>query len=84
MNKKEFITKLSETTGYKLEECKIVNDILESHFFPSNKEKEQIIEKFVHQLNISEKDASNLYDQALGIIKNEIKNKLKHPFKSQD
>ena len=36
------------------------------------------------KVSISEEDAKNTYDILIKILTGEIKNKLKHPFKSQD
>ena len=48
------------------------------------KNKEKIIEKFEKQINLDENEANKLYEIVMRIICTEIKNKLKHPFKSQD
>ena len=45
---------------------------------------EKIIEKFEKQINLDENEANKLYEIVMRIIGTEIKNKLKHPFKSQD
>ena len=82
MNKKEYITKLSDVTGYQLEECEKINRILESQFFLSQKGKQLVIEQLIEQLKISEENANVLYNQSIEIIKNEIKNKWKYPFRS--
>lgn len=84
MNKKEFIVELSKEINYFIDKCIIINDILESNFFISKKNRDSIIEEISIKLNISYEDAVNIYDKAVGIINNEIKNKLKHPFKSRD
>ena len=84
MNKKEFIKELSINTGYSEEKCIIINDILENNFFISRKSKEKIITELISKLNISEEDANKIYNSAATIITNQIKNKLKHPFKSKD
>ena len=81
-NKKEYITKLSDVTGYQLEECEKINRILESQFFLSQKGKQLVIEQLIEQLKISEENANVLYNQSIEIIKNEIKNKWKYPFRS--
>jgi len=84
MNKNEFINKLSESLHYSKEKCIIINDILESNFFISKKNRDKIVEKLIEQLKINHNEAIKVYDVAVMIIKNEIKNKLKHPFKSKD
>ncbi len=45
MNKKEFISELSKRLSYPKEKCFTINDILESNFFVSKKNKDKIIKK---------------------------------------
>lgn len=84
MNKNEFITKLAEFFYYSKEKCIIINNILESNFFISKKNKDKIIEELIEQLEIDQDEAVRIYDLAVMIIKDEVKNKLKHPFKSKN
>ncbi len=44
MNKKEFIDELSKRLSYPKEKCIMINDILESNFFISKKNKDKVIE----------------------------------------
>lgn len=83
MNKTEFIQKLARTLSYPEEKCIIINDILESHFFLSKKNKDKIIEALIDQLEIEKDEATNIYETAVKIINEEIKHKLKHPFGSK-
>lgn len=84
MNKSEFIKELSKQTKYDEEKCTLINSIIEDTFIIGKKNKEKMIEKFKVQLGIDENDANNLYEIAMSIIGGAIKDKLKHPFKSQD
>lgn len=84
MNKVEFIEALSKELSYSKEKCTIINEILESNFFISKKSKDKIIDELVQNLEINYEEAINVYDIAVTIIRNEVKNKLKHPFKSKD
>lgn len=61
-----------------------INNIVEDTFIIGKKNKEKIIEKFEKQINLDENEANKLYEIVMRIIGTEIKNKLKHPFKSQD
>jgi len=83
MNKSEFIKKLSHELSYTIDECTIINDILESNFFISKKSKDKIINDLIQKLSITEREAKNIYDTSISIVKDEIKNKMKHPFKNQ-
>lgn len=84
MNKAEFINVLSSKTGLSLKNTKLVNQILEDHFFISQKNKDKIVSEFVIKLSISVNEAIKIYETAKSIFNEEIKNKLKHPFKSRD
>lgn len=84
MNKTKFIDKLSITLSYPKDKCLIINDILESNFFLSKSNKDKIIKELTSTLDITSKEANNIYITATSIIKEELTNKLKHPFKSQD
>lgn len=84
MNKTEFINELSNKTGYDLETCTKINDILESNFFISKKNKDKIVNAFINELSLSEEQANNLYNTCVETIKSELKDKLKYPFKSKE
>lgn len=84
MNKKEFVKELSNKLFYTEDKCIIINEILESNFFISKKNKSKIIEEFIQRLDVKQEEAMKIYDIAVKIINDEIKNKLKHPFRSKD
>ena len=84
MNKSEFIEELKNATSYSEEKCIIINDILENNFIIGKKGKEKIVESFKEKLSISDEIADELYNACINILGSEIKEKLKHPFKSQD
>ncbi len=84
MNKKWFIEELSKQTRYDERKCILINDVIANHFIFGKKNKEKIIEDLQVKISLSEDDAENIYDIAIKIIIKEMKNKLKHPFKSQD
>lgn len=84
MNKSGFIKELSKETGYDENTCISINEIIETYFIFSKKNKEKIIQDLKTNVNLNEDDAENVYDISIKIIKQEIKNKLKHPFRSQD
>ncbi len=84
LNKNEFVNELSKQLSYSKEKCIMINDILENNFFISKKNKDKIIEEFIQELDINKEEAMSIYEIAVKIIKEEVKNKLKHPFKSKD
>ncbi len=84
MNKKEFVNELSSKLSYPQNKCIIINDILESNFFISKRNKDIIIKELIFKLNISLEESQRIYDTAIGIVVSEVKNKLKHPFTSRN
>ena len=84
MNKTEFIDALAKKTGFSEAECTKINSILEDVFILGKNHKEKLVEKFEAELKLEKEKAEKLYEDAMGLIGSEVKDKLKHPFKSQD
>lgn len=84
MNKEEFIKELENVTGLDNNKCTIINSILENHFIIGKNNKEKIINDIMLQLQMTNENAEEIYESAMSIIGTGIKDKLKHPFKSQD
>ena len=84
MNKTEFIKELSKQTGYDEEKCMKINEVIDDIFLIGKKNKEKMIAGFIENLEITEEEANKIYETVMSIIGNELKDKLKHPFKSQD
>lgn len=84
MNKSGFIKELSEETGYDEEKCILINNVIGNYFIFGRNSKDKIIQDLQVKASLSEDDAENVYDISMKIITGEIKNKLKHPFKSQN
>lgn len=84
MNKEDFIKKLSEITKLDSEKCEKVNEIIESTFLIGKKNKEIIIEMIIDKIGIKKIEAENIYEKSMSIIKDALKDKLKHPFRSLD
>lgn len=84
MNKEVFIKELEKLTGLDNNECIIINSILEDNFIIGKNNKEKIIENVMTQLSKTREESEKLYETAMSIIGTGIKDKLKHPFKSQD
>ncbi len=84
MNKKEFVNALAKELSLKEDKCYLISEILENNFFISKKSKDNIINELIEKLEINSEEANNIYNVAIKIINDEIKNKLKHPFKSKD
>jgi nucleoid DNA-binding protein len=84
MNKTGFIKEISKQTGYDEERCVLINNVIENYFILGNKNKEKIIQDLKIKASLNEDEAQNVYDIIIKIIGTEIKNKLKHPFKSNN
>ena len=82
MNKSEFINELSSKLSYSIDKCIVINEILENNFFISKKNKDKIIEEFMGILSVDNEEAIRIYNVALNIIKDDVKNTLKHLFKN--
>ena len=84
MKKSDFIEKLNKQTDLDLDKCEEVNNILESHFIAGKKGKEKVVGEFINKLDVDREEADNLYNTCITILGTELKNKLKHPFRSKD
>lgn len=84
MNEEKLIKELEKVTGLDSDKCIIINNILENHFIIGKNNKEKIINDIMIQLQITFEKAETIYESAMSIIGTGIKDKLKHPFKSQD
>ena len=84
MNKSGFIKELVNKTGFKEEKCILINDCLEEDFIIGKKNKEKTINLLMERLKISKEEADKIYNISSKIITTEIKNKIKHPFRSKD
>ena len=81
VNKREFINILSKKTKLSTDKCETINNILERHFLLGKKNKDKIINDIEKELEISRTLSEEMYKTSLTILKEEIKNKIKHPFK---
>lgn len=84
MNKTEFIKELGARTGLSADKCELVNSIIEDTFIIGKNNKNKLLDKLKSALNLDEKGAEGLYEKIMEIVGKEVKNKLKHPFKSLD
>ena len=84
MNKTKFLKVLSEKTGLNMEDTLLVSNVLDDNFFLSKSNKDKTINAIMNSLNIDLDRATSIYEIVIDIVKTEIKNKLKHPFKKQD
>ena len=80
MNKSEFIKELQTKTDYTEEQCAIINDVLENHFIFRKKNKIKVVAELSARLGIDEAEADGVYEQAMAIIRAEIKSAKRRPF----
>lgn len=84
MNEEKFMKELENVTGLDTNQCTILNSILENHFLLGKNHKEKIINDVMLQLQMTKEEAEEIYEKAMSVIGTGIKDKLKHPFKSQE
>jgi nucleoid DNA-binding protein len=84
MNKTGFIEKLKEVLNIDETKANIINNIFETNSIFGKKNKDKIIEDMMNKLKIDLNEANKIYEKVMDIIKDAIKNKIKHPFKSQN
>lgn len=84
MNKSGFIEELKNRTKLNDEDCVLVNDIIENNFIIGKNNKEIIVNEIKEKLSIDIVEAEKVYEITKDILLEEIKNKIKHPFKSKD
>lgn len=80
MNKTGFIKLLQEKTNLPKDKCILINNILENHFLLGKENKKKILKDFQEQLNVDTKEAEEIYTTSMNLLKNSLKEKLRHPF----
>ena len=84
MNKTMFLKELEEKTNLSEKDTLVVSNILDDYFVFGKNNKEKIVNAIKEKLNIDNCQADEIYNIAMNIISSNIKDKLKHPFRSQD
>ena len=84
MNKHMFIEELAKRCNLSINDATIVNSVLEDNFFLSKSSKAAIVNGIASSLNIDIDKSTSIYDEAVSIAKEAVKDKLKHPFRSTD
>lgn len=80
MNKSDFIKELESKTNYSAEQCAVINDVLENHFVFRKKNKPKAVAELSERLSVDEAEADSIFEQAMAIIRAEIKTAKRHPF----
>jgi len=84
MNKTKFIQTLQEKLNIDENTAVILNSIIEDNNIFGKKNKDKIINEIIDALKIDLEKAESIYEKVMEIITSAIKNKIRHPFKSQD
>lgn len=67
-NKDIFLEKLMENTNKSEEDCRKINEIVNSHFIIGKNNKIKMMNDFMKQLNVSEEEADDLYNICIELI----------------
>jgi len=78
MNKNEMIKEVQQQLGCDENFSQKVINIFESCSEIGQKGKDQVVSRYVKELNIGETEANNIFDCVLNLIKKGIKDKLKN------
>ena len=84
MNKTYFLEQLKEETDLSEKDVLALSSILDDHFVFGKKNKDKIVSDIKEKLEVSNERAEEIYNITMSIISSNLKDKLKHPFKSQD
>ena len=84
MNKREFIEELSKRLDMNKDTCRKISDTLEENFFIGKKNMEKTINNLMTELNVDREKAEEIFNICMDTMKDAIKDKIKHPFRSQD
>lgn len=84
VNKTYFLNQLKEETNLSEKDVLAISSILDDHFVFGKKNKDKIVSDIKEKLEVSNERAEELYNITMSIISSNVKDKLRHPFKSQD
>ena len=84
MNNKEFLKELQNKTSLTDEEIIKMKDIFEEDSIFGKRNKEKTVNAIMESLNIDYDRANEIYDITCSIVTHNIKEKIKHPFKSKN
>ena len=84
MNKRYYVKQLSEKLNIDQTEARRIADVIDDCALIGRKNKDNTISTFMERLNVTKEEANKLYNVSVEIIKDNIINKIKHPFKKDN
>ena len=81
-NKKALLVELKERLNVSESDCVIINNIVEETSLFGKKNKAKMINGFMNHLDVSYERADEIYNVFMSIIKERLKLRIFHPFKS--
>ena len=81
-NKRAVLVDLKERLNCSEEDCIIINSIVEETSLFGKKNKAKMINGFMNHLDVSYERADEIYNVFMSIIKQRLKLRIFHPFKS--
>lgn len=84
MNKTGFIKEISKQLNVSENEAILIENVFEEFPMIGKKNKQNIVNLLIERLNYSEEQADEIYNKVSNIAITEVKDKIRHPFKSKD
>ena len=81
MNRTGFMNEIEKKTNLNKEQLSILDNILEENSIFGRKNKDKTVEAIMNGLNVDKQKANELYNTISSIAVENIKEKIKHPFK---
>lgn len=84
MNKHGFVEEISKKTNRDIKDSIIIADCFDNHFIIGKKNKEKTVLDIQEKLEVNYEEADEIYNIVSKIIATAIKDKLRHPFRSNN
>ena len=84
MNKTEFIQELANRTGFDIQKCTQINNVVEEVFIIGKNNKDKLIDALKSKLNLSDEDANHIYEVVAEILSSGVLDKIKNFFNKEE